>query len=440
MEYINLYIDALIAWIVIYFIGKILFEQNSKHNIVISLIIILVFSFVLGYLNYIDLEKSTGILKILGIYSLFCIFYKIMFKIQFDKSTTASLILYLVMALSEIIVAIITSLLMNIINLPMEVLKNTIIINLIILPLEYIIVYINRVRLKSLVKNNSFSIKSNWLILITILITLALLIYKIPVKEWNFSGDFIVTMIILFCFCIVGIFLIKQKSDIEKTKLMYQQLAETSNITNKVLEEYRMVNHEHKNQLSIIRQMSDNKNKKLIEYLDNLLEKKNDIKYKWVSELNYIPLDGLKGLINYKLIEMEDNKVNLNINISKELEKIKLNKLSNKDIDNLYSIIGIYLDNAKDASIISKEKEVSIEIYKEKKDIVFIIGNSYKGKINLNKIDDYGYSTKGNNHGVGLHIIKKILEENKLFSQERSILDSYFIQKLVIHLDNKKKK
>ena len=234
-------------------------------------------------------------------------------------------------------------------------------------------------------------------------------------------------------FCIIGIVIIKQNSDIQKTYYMYQQLAEYSNITNKVLEEYRMVNHEHKNQLSIIRQMTKKENKKLIEYLDNLLEKKNSIKYKWVTDLNNIPLNGLRGLINYKLLEMEENNINITVSISKDISKVKLEKLSTKQKDNLYSVVGVYLDNAIQAALESKNKEVSLEIYKIKKDIILVLGNTYTGEINIDKLDEYGYTTKGKNHGVGLHIVERIMNEERLLSQNRRIIDNYYMQELIIH-------
>ena len=107
----------------------------------------------------------------------------------------------------------------------------------------------------------------------------------------------------------------KQKADIEKTTNMYQQLAEYSDITNSVLEEYRVVTHEHKNQLLIIRSMLENQDKEINDYVDNLLEKKEGIKFKWIGQLNHLPLSGLKGLMNYKILEMESLKLNKVISI-----------------------------------------------------------------------------------------------------------------------------
>lgn len=138
--------------------------------------------------------------------------------------------------------------------------------------------------------------------------------------------------------------------------------------------------------------------------------------------------------VNYKLIEMEALGIATDVSISKEVLKTKLNKLSTKQKDNLYSIMGVYLDNAIQAAKDSKKKEISLEVYKEKKNVTIVLANTYKGKIELDKLDNYGYSTKGKSHGVGLHIVKRIIEEETIFTQSRDLFDEYYIQKLVINL------
>ena len=139
-------------------------------------------------------------------------------------------------------------------------------------------------------------------------------------------------------------------------------------------------------------------------------------------------------MINYKLVQMESENINPTVTISKDVAKTKLNKLSTKQMDSLYSIVGVYLDNAIEAASKSKKKEVSLDVYKDKKEIVMILANTYKGKINLDKMDEYGYTTKGKNHGVGLHLVRKILEEDTMFKESRKLLDNYYIQELRIDL------
>ena len=376
----------------------------------------------------------------MSVYTLFCIFYRINFSNDWTKVFIGALILYLCLSVAEVLTAIFASLILALFGQSLEFLKNTIIINILISSLEFTIVYALKNYLKVFIDNTNTNNKfRNLMILIIILITLALLIFKVPVSNWKLNYDFFVTMIILLLFCIVGIFMIKQNSDIQKTSDMYQQVVKYSNTTNKVLEDYRMINHEHKNQLSIIRQMVSNENAELIEYIDSLIDKKNIQKYKWVAELNKLPSNGLKGLINYKFIEMEDSGISSMVTISKEASNVKLEKkLTTIQKDHLYSICGVYLDNAIEAAIKSKTKEISIDVYKEKKDLILIIANTYKGTIDLEKIDNYGYTTKGKNHGVGLHIVKSILNEDSLFSQSRKLIDKYYVQELRIHTDRLK--
>ena len=108
--------------------------------------------------------------------------------------------------------------------------------------------------------------------------------------------------------------------------------------------------------------------------------------------------------------------------------------MSIKQKDELYSIIGVYLDNAIQAAKESNKKEVSLESYKENEKIAIVIANTYNGKIDFEKLDNYGYTTKGKNHGVGLHLVKKIIENEVIYSQSRSLFEDYYVQKLIIDL------
>lgn len=440
MNFFIVVIDSLLIWISAYIIGKNSFDNDTKQNYLKVIISILILSITLGYINFINAEIFHGVFKILSIYFLYCIFYKINFSSLNTKVVVASLVVYILFIVSEVSIVIPLSIIFSILKLDILILKNTLIINFLI---SLFAIFISKILKNELVKivNNTNLVKNvKFLIVIIILIELALLGFKLPLSQWKFNTEFLVTMLIIISFCIVGIFVLKQNYEIEKTTSMYQQVVKYSNTTNKVLEDYRMISHEHKNQLSIIRQMILKNKKEAIEYIDSLIEKRNDIKYKWVAELNKLPLEGLKGLINYKLIEAEENNIYTSVIISKDVSKVKLSKLSSIQKDHLYSICGVYLDNAIQAASKNKIKEMNIEIYKENKELVFIIANTFSGKIELERIEDYGYSTKGKNHGVGLHLVKRIIDEDKLYSQSRKIIDNYYAQELRINLKELTKK
>ena len=441
LRLIEIVIDTIIVWIVEYLAGRILLKDSNKSTIE-KVLLIITFSICLSIVNYFNFEIFHGIIKIFTVYLLQTLFYMKMFDQNLSKSMLISLIWYLCISASEVINVIIISIITWIIQQPMQFIKYNLVINSIIVIFSLFIVYIFRNKFKTFITNYSTLKNSNLLVNIIILITMALLLFKIPFNDWSLNKEFLVTMLIILCFNIIGIILIKQRSDIQKTTSMYQQVVKYSNTTNKVLEDYRIIGHEHKNQLSIIRQMILKNKEEAIEYIDSLISKRNDIKYKWVAELNNLPLEGLKGLINYKLIEAKENNIEITVIISKEVLKVKLNKLSSIQKDHLYSICGVYLDNAIQASMKSKLKELNIEAYKENKELVFIISNTFKGKVALDKMGNYGYTTKGKNHGVGLHIVKTIMDEDKLFTQSRKVIDNYYIQELRINMNclSKKKK
>ena len=434
MRFLELFLGAIVLWHLVYKVGNIIF--NREKITLKTCLSILVFSLILSYINYINLE---GVIKILLIYYLFCLYFRIIFKEEYSKIIVSALIVYIGFIISEIVVIVSSSFILELFNVPIAAVQNSLIMNILISFGMFILICLIKTRFKSFVYNSDFKNRSKIIIIIAILINLALLGYKLPVSEWKLSGEFIVTMFILLIFCIVGIYMIKQNSEMQKKSKMYNEVVEYSKNTNKLLEDYRLVNHEHKNQLSIIRTMIKNDNKELVEYVDNLLENKNITKYNWISDLNHLPLEGLKGLINYKLLEMDSNKIKIAVSISKEVSSIRLDKLSNKQIDNLYSIIGVYLDNAMQASKLSTKKEVSIEIYKENKTLVIIIGNTYKGRINIEKLGEYGYTTRGKKHGVGLYMVKQIIANNNLFSEKRLIQDKYYIQELRVNLSKIRK-
>lgn len=440
MKFFELYIDSAIMWIAFYSIGKILFGNNNNIKITKLIITIFMTSFIIALINYINSEMYYGIIKISISYMILCIYNKVIFDLSGTKLFVSSLLIYLLSIISEIVIAINLSFLLEIFNHgSMEFIKNTILVNSMIFSLAYVITLIFQEKLSYLINSSSLNRIVDTFSIIAVLIVITILAFKIPLSKWLFNSEFIITMILLLCFAMIAIYLLKQKSDIHKTNQMYQQVVKYSDVTNNVLEEYSITNHEHKNQLTIIRSMAED-NPELIEYVDTLLEKIDNIKYKWVRQLNYIQDSGLKGLINYKILEMEKLKLKVAINVSKQITKVKINKLSIKHKDNLYSIIGVYLDNAIQAAKESKEKEVSLDIYKENKDLVIIVANTYKGKIKVDKLDEYGYTTKGSKHGTGLHLVKKILNSENIFSQKRVIDNEYYVEELRIILEKLSKK
>ena len=91
------------------------------------------------------------------------------------------------------------------------------------------------------------------------------------------------------------------------------------------------------------------------------------------------------------------------------------------------------IDNAIDAAMLTEEKSIFIEIYKNKT-LNILIENSYNGNIDLKSISKKGFSTKGDNHGYGLYIVDKILNSTDNIEFEQYTLKEHFISTLIISL------
>ena len=75
---------------------------------------------------------------------------------------------------------------------------------------------------------------------------------------------------------------------------------------------------------------------------------------------------------------------------------------------------------------------ITLDVYLDNDSIVFEITNSFNGTINIEKIDEKGYSTKGNGHGYGLALVNDIITKSEYLNQSREINGNYYIQRLYI--------
>jgi two-component system sensor histidine kinase AgrC len=158
-----------------------------------------------------------------------------------------------------------------------------------------------------------------------------------------------------------------------------------------------------------LKSYSNKNSKKYNETLNDLInaysKKGTDIKniYKLPS--------GLKGIIYYKVNEIKHKNLDIHINISRQLSNV-LTNLDSKTYAIVCKIVGITFDNAIEASENSNKKTINFDVYEEETEIIIELTNSYKGKIDISKISNKNYSTKGKGRGLGLYIVKSLIKSN----------------------------
>ena len=438
------FVEALIGCIItligFWFMSDIIFQKKSDKSF-LSFLIIIFYSIIISMLNILIKNGLDKVIKIIIFFIMMIIFNKYKYNKKISDIIIGTFIVYVNYFIAEVGIVSTLSIVYKIFGLNLfELFKYSLVANIITSTISIIIIIILKNLYIKIFKRILYTDSKTVISTLLVLIILAILLTRESIDKLQFNFDFLLTMTLILIFCFIGIYMIKQKAEIDKVTDKYTKLAEYAKNNEGLLEEYRMNLHENKNRLIAIDNMVPAKYKEIHEYIGELIEKNKSSKYYWLTELKYVPSPELKGFMNYKIMEMIDSKLEVEVNISRELDKKVIKNYNVKDKEELYSIVGIFLDNAHEAAKVSKEKAVSIQMFMEKKDCKLIIANTYKGKIELDKIDEYGYSSKGANRGTGLHIVSEIVNRNPLFEKETSILDNYFVQTLIIHPKQLKKK
>lgn len=429
---IKVFISSMLLNLGLLIAGKILLDSDEKilnyKTIIFSISTAILITF-----THLTITNSS---KVIFVFLGFIMLSKMIFKKEISKSLVLSALYYITMMISECIAVLPIIIIYSILELgSVDSMKNTISISIVI---TFLTVYIIK-KFKNKYKNILEKMQNNKTIILAILSILILiclysLYRKIELTGWRLSSEYILDTIIIIVISIIGIMVIKQRVNYEKIENQYKSLAKYSETNASLLEEYSMLNHEYKNQLIIIKGMIATEDKELAQYVQTLLDKKDNIKFKWIRDLNNITFQGLKSFMNYKILEMKNEKLNVYVSVSKECKNYKLEKMSTIDKDKIYSIIGVYLDNAKEAAKISKEKEININIYVNCNNFYFEIANTYEGILEIEKLNNYGYTSKGKGHGTGLYLIQNIVKDSDKFKTHTRIENNFFIQTLIVKI------
>ena len=106
-----------------------------------------------------------------------------------------------------------------------------------------------------------------------------------------------------------------------------------------MMKKYKTSNHENKNQLKTIRNMIKPKDKKIANYIDNLLKEKFTDNETIFTKTSKIPEGGLRATIYSKLCEMESRKINYSLNISNDVETSALIEIGDYTMINICKIL-----------------------------------------------------------------------------------------------------
>ena len=363
-----------------------------------------------------------------------------LFQITVFKSVATSFITMFLVLFSEIIMMLI---LIGIFKADAEKLQTSFMgilsINFVILMIALFLINIKFVylNLNKLLSNIRF--KGNKTILLysfLSLTALSILLYYIYFEVDLLSAG-ILCLILVITFALLTLYLFKEKNDNYKLQVEYEILEQNLEEYEKMYQSQRMMNHEYKNELSTVRGLVGKKNIKLQNYLDKLIDVRMEKQTKWMETLKRIPEPTLRGLLYYKFSTMDHKKIRIDFEISKNVTVKKFQLISQELYKKICRLLGIYLDNAIQAVESLKEKSIRVEFYLDpnSSDILIIsIFNFFEGKVDIDRMNEKGYSTKGKGRGLGLAMANETIKEEKRISSETQIFKNSFGQKLKIQL------
>lgn len=255
----------------------------------------------------------------------------------------------------------------------------------------------------------------------------------------NKTTDIIINTLLVVASIVATYYIIKMRNDNGKLSDQYDVLFKYIERYEKELSKSKKLLHEHKNQLITMRGLVLPQNKELTGYIESIIGDVKNQEIQGIKGLENIPSTMIKGLLYYKLNDMEENGIHFELITTKAKTK-KANKLieqMKKNIEkqkNVMKVIGVTLDNAIEAAAKSKEKEIIFEMQLEDELCSVIISNTFDGQVNKNKIGQIGYSTKGKNRGYGLSLIKDITTKDKNITFQHSIVNDMFVAEIKIKI------
>lgn len=286
---------------------------------------------------------------------------------------------------------------------------------------------------------NIYKYSKNRETLIYSLIIIAMIIISTIESYMKLSTTIILLVNISMAIIFITIVIMSSKTKAKYNKISskYQTSISSLKEYEVMINQFSMYSHENRNEFYTVRNMLRDGEKRddVIKYIDALINNKIKDNEKIMKKTAKIPSGGLRATIYSKLCLMDELNIKHTLSISRDVKTTDLIELDEALVLKICNILGVFLDNAIDAVKNLKKKEISVEIYIIDEYLCIDITNNFKGNLNLDKISEEKYTTKGDGHGYGLTLVNQILnEELGKLENERSINRDTFTQTLKIKM------
>ncbi|MBL1230214.1 GHKL domain-containing protein [Enterococcus sp. BWB1-3] len=238
---------------------------------------------------------------------------------------------------------------------------------------------------------------------------------------------FTFTVVLLF----ITYFYMKKRSEDKYKEKEKQNLKEYTTYLESNYNELRKFRHDYQNILTSLESFIEEDDfDRLKDYYYQSIKKtqqlmqKNDFK---LSEISRLEVTEIKSIVISKLLQSQWAGIDTELEVKDRINDVNMDSVS------LIRCLGIILDNAIEETKENKEGFIRMAIIKEMESISFIVQNTIKtGHPKLFEMNRSGFSTKGENRGLGLSNLKEMIDPQMNVTLETLIDNDCFIQKIEI--------
>ena len=142
-----------------------------------------------------------------------------------------------------------------------------------------------------------------------------------------------------------------------------------------------------------------------------------------LNQLSNIGVLEIKSLLSAKMIYAHESGIDVTIDIPDKVESFLI------DTVDLARILGIFLDNAIEATLETEQPQIGLNIIQNKTRVSIIISNHFRdNRVMLHKLKQKGFSTKIGHQGIGLWNAQKIISSYDNVLLETTMKCDYFTQ------------
>lgn len=430
------YIFMLFVYVTHMFAYVLIYQKISKNKLSLLSIGLLVFLFILSYemINYFSFIP------------IFCFFYLHAYR---KNNKEEKQLLWFYSIYTTLVTSLLANVFLNVVAFFLGeaiFLKYLILINL-IAPLFPVVVNDLMIRFLrpniDFLQKNSHLINNLFLKVINVILTICCIIQYTNYWFENFIEGNPIRSYLLVVF--IGIIVVllgylglknQEINNRQIQQLKDEQINDLGNYIKHIEELYdniRGFQHDYQNMLISLNESIKTKDVEIIEDTYQHILKNEHINLQeeryHLAKLNHLKILAVKGIISTKITKALQQDIKVALEITEPIEETII------DLLDYIRILSIMIDNAIEAATLTSDPRISIAFIKssQQEEQKIIIENScIDQNMNIAKIYEQGYSTKGENRGIGLATLKNIFNNYYNLTLETECANYRFCQTITI--------